>query len=181
MRSYRVVIARSVADIPPGEGVRIHPRTEELAPADPCRDDPALDLKGIRVLVVDDEPDARETLQQILEHCNGEVRTVGSAAEAMKLLESWRPDVLLSDIGMPGEDGYDLIRRVRELPAERGGRTPAAALTAFARGEDRRRALRAGFQMHVAKPVDLQELATVVASLARGVGTATGTAPPHPT
>jgi CheY-like chemotaxis protein len=73
---------------------------------------------------------------------------------------------------MPGEDGYDLIRRVRELPAERGGRTPAAALTAFARGEDRRRALGAGFQMHVAKPVDLQELAAVVASLARGVGKA---------
>jgi PAS domain S-box-containing protein len=171
--TFVVGLPLSVAHLTPGEGVRIHPRTEELAPADPCRDDPALDLKGIRVLVVDDEPDARETLQQILEHCNAEARTVGSAAEAIKLLESWRPDVLLSDIGMPGEDGYDLIRRVRELPAERGGRTPAAALTAFARGEDRRRALRAGFQMHVAKPVDLQELAAVVASLARGVGTAT--------
>jgi CheY-like chemotaxis protein len=70
---------------------------------------------------------------------------------------------------MPGEDGYELIRRVRELPADRGGRTPAAALTAFARGEDRRRALRAGFQMHLAKPVEIQELATVVASLARGM------------
>ena len=165
--TFIVALPLSVAHLTPGEGVRIHPRTDELAQADPCRDDPALDLKGIRVLVVDDEPDARETLQQILEHCNAEVRTVSSAAEAMKLLESWRPDVLLSDIGMPGEDGYDLIRRVRQLPAERGGRTPAAALTAFARGEDRRRALRAGFQMHVAKPVDLQELATVVASLAR--------------
>jgi PAS domain S-box-containing protein len=171
--TFIVALPLSVAHLTPEEATRVHPRTEELGPADPCRDDPALDLKGIRVLVVDDEPDARETLQQILEHCNAEVRTVGSAAEAMKLLESWRPDVLLSDIGMPGEDGYDLIRRVRELPAERGGRTPAAALTAFARGEDRRRALRAGFQMHVAKPVDLQELATVVASLARGVGTAT--------
>jgi PAS domain S-box-containing protein len=171
--TFIVGLPLSVAHLTPGEAVRVHPRTEELGPADPCRDDPALNLKGIRVLVVDDEPDARETLQQILEHCNAEVRTAGSAAEAMKLLESWRPDVLLSDIGMPGEDGYDLIRRVRELPAERGGRTPAAALTAFARGEDRRRALRAGFQMHVAKPVDLQELATVVASLARGVGTAT--------
>ena len=179
--TFIVGLPLSVAHLTPGEGLRIHPRTEELAPADPCRDDPALDLKGIRVLVVDDEPDARETLQQILEHCNAEVRTVGSAAEAVKHLESWRPDVLLSDIGMPGEDGYDLIRRVRELPAERGGRTPAAALTAFARGEDRRRALRAGFQMHVAKPVDLQELATVVASLARGVGTETARlTPPDP-
>jgi CheY-like chemotaxis protein len=97
------------------------------------------------------------------------VETVASAAEAVKRVESWRPDVLLSDIGMPGEDGYELIRRVRELPADRGGRTPAAALTAFARGEDRRRALRAGFQMHLAKPVEIQELATVVASLARGM------------
>jgi PAS domain S-box-containing protein len=178
--TFIVALPLSVAHLTPGEGARIHPRTEELAPADPCRDDPALDLRGIRVLVVDDEPDARETLQQILEHCNAEVRTVGSAAEAMKALESWRPDVLLSDIGMPGEDGYDLIRRVRELPAERGGRTPAAALTAFARGEDRRRALRAGFQMHVAKPVDLQELATVVASLARGVGSTVLTPPDPP-
>jgi PAS domain S-box-containing protein len=176
--TFIVALPLSVAHLTPDEAVRVHPRAEELAPADPCRDDPALDLRGIRVLVVDDEPDARETLQQILEHCNAEVRTVGSAAEAMKVLESWRPDVLLSDIGMPVEDGYDLIRRVRELPAERGGRTPAAALTAFARGEDRRRALRAGFQMHVAKPVDLQELATVVASLARGVGR--GSTPPGP-
>jgi PAS domain S-box-containing protein len=178
--TFIVWLPLSVAHLTPEEAARVHPRTEELAPVDPCRDDPALDLKGIRVLVVDDEPDARETLQQILEHCNAEVRTVGSAAQAMKLLESWRPDVLLSDIGMPGEDGYDLIRRVRELPAERGGRTPAAALTAFARGEDRRRALRAGFQMHVAKPVDLQELATVVASLARGVGSKVFTRPDPP-
>jgi CheY-like chemotaxis protein len=168
--TFIVALPLSVAHLTPEEATRVHPRTEELGSVDPCRDDPALDLNGIRVVVVDDEPDARETLQQILEHCNAEVRTAGSATEAMKLLESWRPDVLLSDIGMPGEDGYDLIRRVRELPAERGGRTPSAALTAFARGEDRRRALRAGFQMHVAKPVDLQELATVVACLARGAG-----------
>jgi PAS domain S-box-containing protein len=166
--TFVVELPLSIAHLTPTEGARIHPRAEG-GPDDPCRDDPHLDLRGIRILVVDDEPDARETLQQILEHCNGEVRTVGSAAEALKSLEAWRPDVLLSDIGMPGEDGYELIRRVRELPAEQGGRTPAAALTAFARGEDRRRALRAGFQMHVAKPVDIQELATVVASLARGI------------
>jgi CheY-like chemotaxis protein len=98
------------------------------------------------------------------------VITVSSAAEALKALESWRPDVLLSDIGMPGEDGYGLIRRVRALPSERGGRTPAAALTAFARGEDRRHALNAGFQMHVAKPVEVNDLAAVVASLAKGLG-----------
>jgi CheY-like chemotaxis protein len=118
-------------------------------------------------------------MRQILEHCNAEVETASSAAEAISRLEKWRPDVLLSDIGMPGEDGYELVRRVRELPAERGGKTPAAALTAFARVEDRRRALRAGFQMHLAKPVDIQELATVVASLARGIRPADPPPPPE--
>ncbi|MFP5286518.1 MAG: ATP-binding protein, partial [Thermoanaerobaculia bacterium] len=148
---------------------RAHPRAvEETAAA--CLEDPALNLRGIRVLVVDDEPDARETLQEILEHCEAEVLAVGSAGEAMRGLDRFRPHVLLSDIGMPGEDGYALIRRVRELPPERGGRVPAAALTAFARGEDRRTALLAGYQMHVPKPVEINELATVVATLARGTG-----------
>jgi PAS domain S-box-containing protein len=174
--TFLVALPLSIAHLPPAETARVHPRAEPVE-GDPCRDDPSLDLRGIRVLVVDDEPDARETLRQILEHCNAEVRTASSAAEAIPQLEGWQPDVLLSDIGMPGEDGYQLIRRVRELPAERGGRTPAAALTAFARGEDRRRALRAGFQMHLAKPVDIQELATVVASLARGIRP---TDPPSP-
>ncbi len=165
--TFTVELPLSIAHLAPGEG-RVHPQTEDLA-TDPCQENPKLNLKGIRVLVVDDEPDARETLQQILEHCDAEVRTADSAAEALRMVEEWLPDVLLSDIGMPGEDGYQLIRRVRQLSPERGGRTPAAALTAFARGEDRRRALLAGFQMHVAKPVDIQELAAVVASLARGV------------
>jgi PAS domain S-box-containing protein len=166
--TFIVALPLSIAHLTPAEGQRIHP-VAEVDDGDPCSEDSNLDLRGIRILVVDDEPDARETLRQILEHCNGEVETADSAAEAIRKLEAWRPDVLLSDIGMPGEDGYELIRRVRELPPERGGRTPAAALTAFARGEDRRRALRAGFQMHLAKPVEIQELATVVASLARGM------------
>jgi PAS domain S-box-containing protein len=164
---------------------RVHPHAaEETAAA--CREDPALNLRGIRVLIVDDEPDARETLLEILEHCDAEVLAVGSADEALRELERFKPHVLLSDIGMPGEDGYALIRRVRELPPERGGRVPAAALTAFARGEDRRRALLAGFQMHVPKPVEVNELATVVATLARGsapgVDTSTVSAerPPSP-
>ena len=164
--TFVVTLPVSVATLAAEE--RIHPRAESEW-GDPCRDDPELDLRGIRVLVVDDEPDARDTLQQVLEHCNAEVMTVGSAAEALETMKRWRPDVLLSDIGMPGEDGYELIRQVRALPADDGGRTPAAALTAFARGEDRRRVLRSGFQMHVPKPVDIQELAAVVASLARGV------------
>jgi PAS domain S-box-containing protein len=168
--TFIVALPLSIAHLTPAEGLRVHP-VAEVEDGDPCAEDSNLDLKGIRVLVVDDEPDARETLRQILEHCNAEVETVSSAAEAVKRVESWRPDVLLSDIGMPGEDGYELIRRVRELPPDRGGRTPAAALTAFARGEDRRRALRAGFQMHLAKPVEIQELATVVASLAHGLAT----------
>jgi len=165
--TFTVQLPVSVAHVMPMDGTRVHP-TAEPTDASACQEDPTLNLKGIRVLVVDDEPDARETLQQILEHCDAEVQTAGSAREALAALESWQPHVLISDIGMPGEDGYSLIRRVRELPPERGGRTPAAALTAFARGEDRRRALHAGFQMHVSKPVEVQELAAVVANLARG-------------
>jgi PAS domain S-box-containing protein len=166
--TFVVRLPVSIAHLTPDDGQRVHPRADSSG--DPRQDDGFLNLRGIRVLVVDDEPDARETLEQILEHCGAEVITVSSAAEALKALESWRPDVLLSDIGMPGEDGYGLIRRVRALPTERGGRTPAAALTAFARGEDRRRALNAGFQIHVSKPVEVNDLAAVVASLAKGLG-----------
>ena len=157
---------------------RLHPVAGEEAPA--CHEDPELNLHGIRVLAVDDDPDARETLTRILEHCEAEVLAVGSAGEAVLALESFRPHVLLSDIGMPGEDGYALIKTVRELPPERGGAVPAAALTAFARGEDRRRALLAGFQMHVAKPVEVNELAAVVAALARGTGVSGASRPSPP-
>jgi CheY-like chemotaxis protein len=92
--------------------------------------------------------------------------------EALEVLQAWRPHVLLSDIGMPGMDGYMLIRRVRELSEEQGGRTPAAALTAYAGAEDRARSLASGFQLHVAKPVEPAELAAVVASLAGRAGIA---------
>jgi PAS domain S-box-containing protein len=163
--TFVVAIPISIAQIEAPER-RVHPRAVVETAA--CRDDPALNLRGIRVLVVDDEPDTRETVTEILEHCDAEVLAVGSAAEAMRELEEFKPHVLLSDIGMPGEDGYSLIKRVRSLPPERGGRIPAAALTAFARSEDRRKALLAGFQMHVPKPVEVTELATVVATLARG-------------
>ncbi len=123
-------------------------------------------LHGLRVLVVEDEPDARELLVAVLTQCEAEVLAVSNVAEALLKLEEWRPDVLISDIEMPGEDGYALIRRIRALPAERGGRIPAAALTAYARAEDRMRALLAGFQIHLPKPVEPTELAAVVASLA---------------
>lgn len=122
-------------------------------------------LDGMRVLVVDDEADTLELIRVLLGQCGAEVTATQSVAEALGLLERFAPDVIISDIGMPGEDGFDFIRRVRELPPERGGQTPAVALTAYARAEDRQRALRSGFQMHVAKPVELAELLAIVSSI----------------
>ena len=127
-------------------------------------DHPSLD--GIKVLAVDDEPDARYLIRRILEECGANVIVAPSAQIALESVRKDRPDVILSDIGMPEEDGYEFIRKVRSLSPEDGGRTPAAALTAFARAEDRTKALRAGYQTHVAKPVEPSELTAVVASLA---------------
>jgi PAS domain S-box-containing protein len=123
-------------------------------------------LEGVRVLAVDDDADARQLLTGILRRCGAQVLAAASASEALELLGTFCPHVLLSDIGMPGGDGYALIRQVRALPEERGGRTPAAALTAYAGAEDRARVLDSGFQTHVAKPVEPAELANVVARLA---------------
>ena len=123
-------------------------------------------LGGLRVLVVDDEPDTRSLLAFVLGQCEARVTAVSSAAEAYDELCRGRFDVLLSDVGMPGEDGPSLIRRVRRLRAESNGRSPAIALTAYARGEDRARALQAGFSTHLAKPVEPGELVLVVAALA---------------
>ena len=122
------------------------------------------DLNGIKVLVVDDEQDSVTIVRRILERRGAEVRSANSMNEALAEFAQFSPNVILSDIGMPGNDGYELISRLRGMP---GGRTvPAVALTALARGEDRTRALRAGFQMHVAKPVDFNELVAVVQNLA---------------
>ena len=96
------------------------------------------------------------------------MKAAASGSEALKIIPSWRPDVLIADIGMPIEDGYGLIKRVRALPKEQGGQTPALALTAYARTEDRVRALSAGYQVHLSKPVDRAELTAVVARLAEG-------------
>jgi CheY-like chemotaxis protein len=122
-------------------------------------------LDGLRILVVDDEPDTLEMLKFGLSQFGASVSAAGSAEEALAALAGGGCDVLISDIGMPSVDGYELIRRVRQLPAERGGRVPAVALTAYARIEDRLQALRSGFQMHVPKPVELAELIMVTASL----------------
>ena len=140
----------------------------EAAPAEPApaawQDSPRLD--GVRVLVVDDAQDAREVIQTALTGLGAEVEAVPDAATALARLPAMRPDVLIADIEMPGESGYDLMRHVRALSAAAGGLTPAVALTAYARPEDRLKALIAGFQIHVAKPVEPAELAVVVASLA---------------
>jgi len=122
-------------------------------------------LAGVRVLVVDDELDTRKLISTVIAQSGAEVTACASAEEALETLKSWRPHILMSDIGMPGADGYALIRRVRELPAERGGRTPAAALTAYARDEDRGRVLAAGYQLHIAKPFNPNELIAAVCDL----------------
>jgi hypothetical protein len=124
------------------------------------------DLAGVRVLVVDDEPDSNAAVQAVLAHCGAEVRVAGSAQQAREILGGWRPDVLVSDIGMPEEDGYAFVAALRARPTEDGGDLPALALTAYARTDDRVRMLAAGFQMHLAKPVDPSELAAAVARLA---------------
>ncbi|HEX7622515.1 MAG TPA: response regulator, partial [Anaeromyxobacteraceae bacterium] len=124
------------------------------------------ELEGVHVLVVDDEPDAREFLSEMLTSRKASVITAGSVEEAIRLVKEHHLDVIVSDIGMPGEDGYAFIRRLRALPASDGGKTPAVALTAYARFEDRTKALLAGFNMHVPKPVEPTELLAVLASLA---------------
>jgi PAS domain S-box-containing protein len=122
-------------------------------------------IDGLRVLVVDDEEDALTLVSQVLASHGAEVHPVASAREALEVVGTLLPDVIVSDIGLPEEDGYSLIRKIRSLPTDRGGKTPAIALTAYAREEDRHRAFAAGYQIHVAKPVEPAELATVVANL----------------
>jgi PAS domain S-box-containing protein len=152
------VAARSAQ---PNEKARVHPNVgESISGTMPS-------LAGLRILLVDDEPDAREMVAAILSEAGAEVVTATSAQQALETIKRRRPDVLISDIGMPGEDGYDLVRRVRALSPEKGGQIPAIALTAFVRTQDRLKVLSAGYQMHVPKPVEPIELATVVASLAR--------------
>jgi PAS domain S-box-containing protein len=125
------------------------------------------ELERLRVLVVDDEPDARDLYSLVLQQCGASVASVGSAVEALAMIDCWQPDLLISDIGMPVEDGYALIRKLRSRPPERGGRIPAVALTAYTRDQDCQQALLAGFQRHISKPVEPDELVLIVADLAR--------------
>ena len=144
-------------------GGRVHPAARDLLPAHEATDR----LDGLTILVVDDEPDTRELLRRGLEYCGATVRLAGSAAAALKALDEQVPDVMISDIGMPGSDGYELIRQIRDRETENGRRVAAIALTAYTRVEDRLHALRAGYDMHVPKPVELTELCAVAVSLTR--------------
>ncbi len=146
---------------------RRHPRAG--APAAPQCAPPA--LTGVRVLVVDDEADARALIKRLLENCQASVTAASSVEEALALVNSASFDVIVSDIGMPQRDGFEFAQELRLLPPEKGGRTPAVALTAFARSEDRTRAMLAGFDVHVAKPVEPSELCAVVARLATRTAT----------
>jgi len=141
-------------------------RDEGRADGAPPRQVAADGLAGVKVLVVDDQADARDLIARVLEDAAAVVLLAASADEALRLVETERPDVLVSDIGMPDVDGYELLRRVRALGPDRGGHVPAIALTAFARRADRTRALRAGFIVHVAKPIEASVLVATVAHVA---------------
>ena len=147
-----------------GEGARSGP-----GPGSPL-DFKTSDLSGVKVLVVDDQADARDLIVRVLSECRADVVTASSAEEALAAVEALRPHVLVSDIGLPDVDGYEFLRRVRALGHARGGAVPAIALTAFARSEDRTRALRAGYLVHVAKPVEPSELVATVASVVGRTG-----------
>ena len=123
-------------------------------------------LDGLRVLLVDDEAETRRIISTVIKTTGAEVQACTSANEALEKIVEWKPDVILSDIAMPGEDGYSFIGKVRSLPREKGGETPAAALTAYARDIDRREALAAGYQMHIAKPIGAGQLVSMIARLA---------------
>jgi PAS domain S-box-containing protein len=122
-------------------------------------------IKGTKILVVDDEPDARQLMSAILEQCGAEIKVAENAAQALSLIDEYRPDILISDIGMPETDGFELIKKIREKEKGSGKRLPAVALTAFARAEDRLKALSAGYNMHIPKPVEPTELIVVIANL----------------
>jgi PAS domain S-box-containing protein len=166
--TFTVTLPVSAVNVEPGpkEPALEPPRRPHAAEMDENRANPLVTLGGLKVLVVDDEPDARAVVRRLLEDCEAVVVTAGSAAEAYETFRQERPQVLVSDIGMPGEDGYELVSRIRKLDAAEGGRVPAIALTAYARSQDRAQALSAGFQSHISKPVDPSELIATVAGLA---------------
>jgi signal transduction histidine kinase/DNA-binding response OmpR family regulator len=157
--TFSIHLPLAVVHQPEHPMARVHPKAVTLTPQ--TNDQP--DLAGVHVLVVDDEADAREIVKRVLEDCGASVDVAASAAEGRAKLAARKPDVIISDIGMPGEDGYSFIKSVRQS----GSRFPAAALTAFARSEDRTKALLSGYQSHISKPVEPSELLATVAVLAQ--------------
>ena len=145
-------------DAPPDEG-----QAPVLLSTSKPSDD--LKLRGLRVMIVDDDADARELLEVILLQFGAEIKLATSARQALEILEGWRPDAIVSDVGMPNEDGYSLIHKIRSLSPGRGGLTPAIALTGYGRPEDRLQLLAAGYQVHLSKPVDLLKLIDSIANL----------------
>ena len=155
------IVALPLAPFRPDE-VRVHPKASQSSDFD-CTD---VDLDGVNILLVDDEADTRVLLTRLLSDCKADVRAVANATDAIDEIKRNNPDVLISDIGMPGMDGYQFIHEVRELESSKARTVPAIALTAFARSEDRTRAMMAGYNMHVAKPIEARELLATVANLA---------------
>jgi CheY-like chemotaxis protein len=124
-------------------------------------------LDGLHILVVEDDPDGRELISKVIELAGARATTVATVRAALEALESLKPDALVSDIGLPSEDGYELIRQLRSREAERGGFLPAVALTGYVHTDERARILSAGFQLHVSKPVDVAELRAAIAAVTR--------------
>jgi CheY-like chemotaxis protein len=159
--TFIVKLPLTIAEMPCGPVPRVHPTAPTAEPSAA-----GARLDGLKILVVDDDPDALELATVILGGSGALVKRALSAPEGLHKLREWHPDVLASDIEMPGEDGYSLIRKVRALNPEDGSRTPAVALTAYGRTQDRILSLAAGYSMHVPKPVDPGELTTIIASVA---------------
>jgi signal transduction histidine kinase/CheY-like chemotaxis protein len=165
-RGARFVVRLPRDDAPAARGTGRRATAPEAASAAPDRSFCETDLRGLDLLVVDDQTDARELISQLLVECGASVRQAGSAAEAIREFIAKAPDVLLSDIGMPERDGYELIREVRRLAPSEGGAVPALALTAFTGTDDASQALAAGYQNHLPKPVQPHALVAAVAALA---------------
>lgn len=159
--TFTVQLPLAAIPHPPRQLPRVDPLTH---PGEPTECPPT--LRNLKALVVDDEPDTCRLIKTVLERCHARVQATTSSAEALELLPRFKPDVLVCDLGLPGEDGYTLIRRIRALPGEQGGQTPALAFTAFTGPDDRDRALAAGFQRHLPKPAHPTHLLQAIATLA---------------
>ena len=162
--TFTVRLPISVADAPAGQAAALGEQPTGALPASPMSRVPRLD--ALRILVVDDSTDGRTLTSLVLTQAGASVKAVASVREAIQMIEGEPPDVLVSDLGLPDEDGFGLIRHIRQREAERGGFLPAVALTGFARAEDRARSLAAGFQAHVPKPVDPAVLTATIATIA---------------